>query len=254
MRRRTKRETANRETWRILYNLLSEIVTKQEVTDDLFDSFNEFYEFLVEENEKYNLTSLKDERSIIIKHFVDCLLPLSLGKLYQVEKFKAADVGSGAGFPGLLHAALYKQDYFTLIDATQKRCNFLTRSMEIFKLSNVVVIWGRSEDIAHQNQHRERYDYAMARALAPLPVLLELSIPLLKVEGELLAYKGPNIRKEIEQCEKGFKELHCEIKEVMEYELPEFNEMRTLVKIKKLAPTPDKYPRTAGTPARRPLK
>ncbi|GAB4313047.1 MAG: 16S rRNA (guanine(527)-N(7))-methyltransferase RsmG [Candidatus Sumerlaeia bacterium] len=254
MRRRTRKEIQIRDSWRVLQTLLLDMSGGDEsaagaVLDVLFD----FDAFLQSENRKFNLTSIRDARTAVIKHFVDSLLPLQLFDIIPNEKSSVADVGSGAGFPGLPLAAVRPAVYWTLVDATKKRCNFLTKAVEQLGLRNTVVLWTRSEDLGRHPQHRERYDAAVARAVAPLPVLLELATPLLRVGGRLFAWKGPGIETEIETSAPALQALGCGIETVHRYTLPELQEPRTLAVIVKTAPTPDKYPRPAGAPSRRPL-
>ena len=198
---------------------------------------------------RFNLTAVNDEEAAE-KHYRDCLA--ARGVLADLpEGTRVLDLGSGAGFPGLVLAAVFPALSFTLLDATAKKCDFLRDSAAVMGLSNAEVLCGRAEDVG-RGDLRESFDLVTARAVASLRELIELALPLLKAGGSLLAYKGANYQTEIDEAARALSELCGEVRSVTEYALAG-GDRRALVTVRKLAPAPDKYPRRPGMPHKRPL-
>ena len=203
-----------------------------------------------EASSRFNLTAVLDDADAAHKHYWDCLA--ARDELRALAPGSTVlDLGSGAGFPGLVLAAVCPELKFYLLDATAKKCDFLATTAAEMGLDNVEVICGRAED-AGRGELRERVDLVTARAVAPLRELVELALPLLKTGGRLLAMKGSGFRQEIEEAAHALSELKAQAAECREYSLPT-GDGRCLLLIEKLAPTGDKYPRRPGLPHKRPL-
>lgn len=206
-------------------------------------------ELLLEWNEKINLTAIVEPHDIILKHFVD-----SLTVCKELEKNKTlADIGTGAGFPGIPVKILRPDLDITLIDSLNKRVNFLTMVIETLKLEKIVALHGRIEDFGKNKKYREKFDYVTSRAVANLSTLSEYMIPLAKIGGKCICMKGSNIDEELKNAEKAIKILGGKIEKVDTFLLPDTDMGRNIILIKKEKATPNKYPRKAGTPAKEPI-
>lgn len=207
-------------------------------------------------NERMNLTAITEPREMVIKHALDAasgMAAVGLGPGQQV-----IDVGTGAGFPGVVWKCLEPGIDLTLVESLQKRCRFLEEVGEsvvgpLAGRGGYRVVWGRAEDVGRQPEHRERYDVVTARAVAELRVLAEYCLPFARVGGRFLAMKGPAVGDEIRAAEAAIAKLGGELEEVRELDLPEGGGRRSLVLIRKVKPTPAAYPRRAGVPAKSPL-
>ena len=197
----------------------------------------EYYNLLVEENKKYNLTSITNKEDVYLKHFYDSL---TISKIIKLDNQSICDVGTGAGFPGLVLKIAYPNTHITLLDSTLKKCNFLKMVIDKLNLKNIEVVNDRAEIYAHNN--RGVFDIVTSRAVAPLKHLLEYSIPLLKVNGLFISMKG-NIAKEIINIDNYEKKLSIELINKIEFKLPKENSIRTLIKYKKTTKTNKIYPR-----------
>ena len=200
-------------------------------------------------NRKMNLTAITDPQQVRQKHFLDslsCLLAL------PEKPGKVVDVGSGAGFPGLVLRIVRPDMQLTLVDSVAKKTGFLSHIVQVLGLDDVAVFTARAEALGQDPAHRQSYDWALARALAPMPVLAEYLLPLVRVGGSLLAQKGADAVLEVQQAGAALAELGGELEQVMPVGLPG-GEEHYLVRIKKVKPTPDKYPRREGIPTKRPL-
>lgn len=216
------------------------------LTDAMLKQFRDYIALLQEWNEKMNLTAITDPEEIYEKHFLDCLTPLAYAGLHG----QIADIGSGAGFPGLVFAIARPDLDITLIEPLGKRCTFLREAVRVLGLSNVTVINERAED--HAAQHREAYDGVTARAVASLPVLSELCVPLARVGGIFAAMKGSQGEDEKTQAAHALEVLGIGKTEVIRLNLPSAGE-RTLVICTKTKETPRKYPRNYGQIHKHPL-
>lgn len=204
--------------------------------DPILSMFYKYEEILISMNEQFNLTRILKHEEVLEKHFVDSLFCL---KYVDLNGKKIVDLGSGAGFPGLALAIIEKNSSFTLIESSKKKCMFLNKVIQELGLHNVKVLNTRIEEI----DTKEAYDYALARALTRLNELLELAIPLLKVNGHLIAYKNYDNEEEINNSKRALKILKCSITDNYKYSLPSFMDLRSLIFIKKMQKTPYKYPR-----------
>lgn len=202
--------------------------------------FNAFCEFLLQENKKYNLTAIRNEDGVFLKHFADSLI----GAEYFKINSEVLEIGSGAGFPSVPLKINEPSLNFTLIEATGKKCEFLKKAGEILEFDNFNVLCGRAEDIAKKSDMREKYDIVTARAVAELNVLLELSAAFLKIGGVAVFYKNYS-KSEIYFAKNALKELGCSIESVKKYVLngDEKQSERAIIVIKKQKQTPEKYPR-----------
>ncbi|MBQ9315059.1 MAG: 16S rRNA (guanine(527)-N(7))-methyltransferase RsmG [Clostridia bacterium] len=228
-------------------NLASEL--KIELTDEQINRFFKYKKLLVETNKYMNLTTITEDRDIILKHFIDSL---TINQYIENEK-KLIDVGTGAGFPGVPIKIIRDDVEITLLDSLNKRLNFLNTVIDELKLKKINTIHGRAEDVAHFNEYREQFDYVTARAVANLATLSELCIPFLKVGGIFICMKA-NIEEEIENAKNAVKILGAEIIAIDQCILPESNIERNIILIKKVKNTLSNYPRKAGLPAKFPLK
>ena len=207
-------------------------------------------ELLLEWNEKINLTAITDENDIVLKHFVDSLTI----KKYISENEKIIDIGTGAGFPGIPLAIMNKYNEITLMDSLNKRIVFLNDVIDKLKLNNVKAIHSRAEELARNKNHREKYDVAVSRAVANLSTLVEYMLPFVRIGGKCICMKGPNIEEELKNAKKAIKELGGEVIKIENFKLPESDNERNIVIIKKIRETSSKYPRKSGTPSKEPIK
>jgi 16S rRNA (guanine527-N7)-methyltransferase len=198
-------------------------------------------------NEKFNLTAIKNEEEFIEKMIFDSALAISN---ISLKDKKCIDVGTGAGFPGLVLAILENEAKFTLLDSTNKKIEHI-RGFAALENLNLDLVSDRAELFARKNI--EKYDFAFARAVASLNVLLEIISPILKVGGTFVALKGPGIDKELLDSKNALKILGLEVEKSFNYVLPESKEERNIVLIKKIKTTPNKYPREYAAIKKRPL-
>ncbi len=206
---------------------------------------------LLEWNQKFNLTAIRDVEGIRSKHFLDSL-SCSLAWKEQIPR-RLIDVGTGAGFPGLVLKLLYPNLKLTLVESVGKKANFCTHMLQMLELENVEVLSARAEDIGQDPAHRQKYDWAVARAVAAMPVLLEYLLPLVRVGGGVLAQKGESGPAEVNLAEKSLKILGGRMRQLVKVELPGVADERFLVVIDKVSATPPGYPRKPGQPAKKPL-
>ncbi len=211
---------------------------------------------LLDYNQHTNLTAIRDPLDVEIKLFADSLTLLPLIQAEMLSEGREAatviDIGTGAGFPGLPLAIANPAIQVTLVDATRKKVDFIQHVAESLNLTNVVPIHARSEEIARQDSHRERYDIITARALASLPALVELCLPLIRVGGLALLTKGRNIDDEVKSASNALKTIGGDLFDIWQPDVMEL-ENTSIVKIRKFKPTPDEYPRSTGIPSRNPL-
>lgn len=207
------------------------------LTNEQLSKLEKYYEILVEENQKYNLTAITNKEEVYLKHFYDSL---TISKIVKLNDQELCDIGTGAGFPGIVLKIAYPNLKVTLVEATEKKCNFLKLVIEKLNLKDIHLINERAE--IYSKEVREKYDIVTSRAVAPLKHLLEYSIPLVKVNGLYIAMKSDitNEIKEISTYEQKLK-----IKEVkrISFSLPIENSLRTLIMYHKSEKTNPKYPR-----------
>lgn len=216
-----------------------------ELSQDKADKLLKLYEFLVEYNQNVNLTAITDFKEVVVKHFIDSVLPFSMIDIKENSSF--IDVGTGAGFPSIPLMIVRPNLKGTLLEALNKRCVFLEKACE---LTGVVakVIHGRAEDYAKEK--REAFDFATARAVAAMPVLCEYCIPYVKTGGRFIALKSVNEDETL--CEKAVKVLGGKIAEIKDYTITNGDSRRLFI-IDKVSQTPTKYPRNPSMIKKKPL-
>ncbi|MCD5397620.1 16S rRNA (guanine(527)-N(7))-methyltransferase RsmG [candidate division NPL-UPA2 bacterium] len=208
-------------------------------------------EMIREGNKKINLTATSDYRQLLLKHFIDSLACIPL--LPARPQIRLIDVGTGAGFPGVA-LKIYRPDTeLALLDSSRKKCAFLKHLTKKLGLNKARVLDGRAEDYGREPEHRESYHVAVSRAVAHLRVLLEYSLPFLRLGGLFICQKGPKGEDEIGEAREALKILGGELSGIKAITLPEVKEKRLLISITKSKLTPIKYPRLPGRPKKRPL-
>ena len=219
--------------------------------DDLqCEKFDKYMNLLIEWNKNINLTAITDKDDIILKHFVDSI---SIHK-YISNNDKIIDVGTGAGFPGIPLKIYNDTLDVTLLDSLNKRVIFLNNVIDELRLSKIKAIHGRAEEVARNVDYREKYDKAVSRAVANLSTLLEYVLPFIKVGGEFICMKGPNIREELKNAKIALKELGGEIKKIDNFKLGNSENERNILVIKKIKKINSKYHRKPGIHAKLPIK
>ncbi len=219
-----------------------------EITETQQEQLNKYYELLVEYNKVMNLTGITEKEQVYLKHFYDSLTLIKV--IDPTTEETLCDVGTGAGFPGLVIKIVFPNLKVTLVDSLNKRIEFLKTVIRELNLKDIEAIHERAEDFAKEN--REKYDIVTSRAVAPLNILLEYNIPLLKEQKYFIAYKG-NISQELEESKKALKELSSTIEKIEEFKLPKEESNRTLILIKKEKQTNKKYPRKNAEIKKKPL-
>ena len=207
------------------------------LTDTMLEQLDTYYELLVSENKKYNLTAITDEEQVYLKHFYDSL---ALSKAIELNKQSLCDIGTGAGFPGMVLKIAFPNLNVTLVDATEKKCKFLKMVIDKLKLKSIEVINARAEEYSKEN--REIYDIVTSRAVAPLKHLLEYSIPLVKVDGTYIAMKS-DIETELIGIENYENKLSLYNRKILKFTLPVEESTRTLISFNKSQKTNMIYPR-----------
>lgn len=222
------------------------------LTENMQKQLEMYKNLLLEWNEKINLTAIIDEEEIFVKHFVDCLY---CAKYITKEDKKIIDVGTGAGFPGLVLAIYFPDKEFTLLDALNKRLVFLEDVINKLGLKNVKLVHGRAEEIVRIDNLYENYDIAVSRAVAQLPILLEYISPYIKVNGKCIVMKGDNVDEEIKVSSNALKVLNLKLlrKNLYSYNVKNEEYKRSILEIEKINETPKKYPRNYGKIKKKPL-
>ncbi len=220
------------------------------IGDELAKKLEIYGELLKEWNDKINLTAIKDDEGIAVKHFLDCLLVSKVADFK--DGMKVIDVGTGAGFPGLVIAAAYPNVNVTLLDSTGKKLKAVENMAEEMGVKNVKIVHSRAEDAGKNSEFREKYDFATARAVAELRVLLEYTLPFVKKGGSFLSLKAAIAKEEIEGATKSLQTLGGTVEEVNEFTLPG-GDKRVIINIKKISQTSPKYPRPSAQIAKKPL-
>ena len=219
-----------------------------EPTEEQLEQLNKYYELLIEYNKVMNLTGITEKDQVYLKHFYDSLTIIKVIDLKEEETL--CDIGTGAGFPGIVLKILFPNLKITLIDSLNKRIEFLKIVIKELNLKDIEAIHARAEEYAINNI--EKFDVVTSRAVAPLNILLELSIPLLKINKNFISYKG-NISREIIESENTLKKLESKIEKIAQFELPKEKSNRTIIKIKKENKTNKKYPRKFSEIKKKPL-
>jgi 16S rRNA (guanine527-N7)-methyltransferase len=212
----------------------------------------QYEQVLLEWNEKFNLTAIRDSEGVQLKHFLDSLSCTLAWR--GVAPTRLIDIGTGAGFPGLVLKILYPGMRLTLVDSVGKKVEFCRHVTEILDLEHVELVTGRAEELGQNPAYRERFDWAVARAVAGLPVLAEYLLPLVKVGGGMLAQKGESGPAEAQAAEKALRILGGHLRKLEKVTLPGVADERYLVIVDKKSATPSQYPRRVGIPAKKPLE
>ena len=221
------------------------------LSDGQVDQFNRYYELLVKKNEVMNLTAITDYHEVCLKHFADSI---SLSQYFDMSSVDSLiDVGTGAGFPGLVLKIIFPEISVVLVDSLNKRVRFLNDVISELNLTGVSAIHGRAEDLAHNISYREKFDLVVARAVTNMSSLSEYCIPFVKIGGIFAAYKASECDDEVSDSYNAIRILGGAFAEVKECKLPESDIVRKFVLIKKLNFTPIGYPRKAGLPTKEPL-
>ncbi|MBN2257306.1 MAG: 16S rRNA (guanine(527)-N(7))-methyltransferase RsmG [Anaerolineaceae bacterium] len=207
---------------------------------------------LLEWNRRHNLTALRERKTIRTKHFLDsftCLLAMR-----DFPPGRLIDIGTGAGFPGIPLKILYPQCSLTLVESVAKKADFCRHIVNHLQLEAVEVLCERAEEVGQEERHRQQYDWAVARAVARLPVLMEYLLPLVRIGGKALAQKGEDALSEAHNADHAIHILGGRIKQLIPISLPGVVDERSLILVDKVAATPDRYPRRVGIPSKNPIQ
>ncbi|SMB87552.1 16S rRNA m(7)G-527 methyltransferase [Desulfonispora thiosulfatigenes DSM 11270] len=232
---------------------LKRILTEEQIefTGENIIKLTTFMDLLQEWNKKMNLTAIESDEEIMYKHFLDSLLCLKVWDKWENKKI--IDIGTGAGFPGIPLKIFEDSIKIDLLDSLNKRLVFLENVIENLSLTNVNVIHGRAEDYGKDIDYRQGYDLVLARAVANLPILLEFCLPFVKVGGHFIALKGPEVQEELTNSEKALETLGGKYVDSKSFSLMNGQHQRNIMIFEKIFDTPDKYPRKAGIPKKRPI-
>jgi 16S rRNA (guanine527-N7)-methyltransferase len=222
-----------------------------DLSEEQIAAFSRYSKLLIEWNQKFNLTAIKEEKEILIKHFLDSLTCFKI--LPRSGAYSLIDLGTGAGFPGIPLKIINPAIQLVLADSVRKKADFCQVVVQELNLSGVRVVHARAEDLGQEKEFREKFDWTAARAVAVLPVLAEYLLPLTRVGGKALVMKGAEIQDESHRAESALALLGGRISMLEFVSLPENSGERSLVLIEKVKHTPAAYPRKAGTPAKKPL-
>lgn len=232
-----------------MQQLLKELFEEYSIpyTQDMLERLDIYYNFVIEENKKFNLTAITEKNDFAIKHILDSCLPYNMLPVNA----KIIDVGAGAGFPSIPLKIIRPDLNLTMLDSLNKRVNFLNECVSKLGLTGAVAIHSRAEDFALKN--RESFDIAIARAVASLDTLSEYCLPFVKVGGCFVALKGSSYDEELQKANYAIDVLGGSIKDIQKISLPNTEGQRANIKIQKVKPTPNKYPRGKNLPRLKPL-
>ena len=222
-----------------------------ELPDGALELLNRYYEMLIDTNKVMNLTTITEYSEVVIKHFADSA---AIGCITDMNgNIDVIDVGTGAGFPGIVLKIVYPQLSVVLLDSLNKRVNFLKNVITELGLKDISAIHGRAEDIARNKDYREKFDLCVSRAVANMSSLSEYCLPFVKVGGRFIPYKADGCDEEVKTASKAVNTLGGKIRKIESYVIPDTDICRKFVVIDKLRNTSAKYPRKAGLPTKEPL-
>ncbi|GAB6927969.1 16S rRNA (guanine(527)-N(7))-methyltransferase RsmG [Paenibacillus sp. JCM 10914] len=221
------------------------------INEQQLHQFENYYKALVEWNEKMNLTGITEREQVYTKHFYDSISLAFFVDMMSVGKL--ADIGSGAGFPGIPLKICFPHIKLTIIDSLNKRITFLKHVVDTLGLDSVELMHGRAEEVARKHGYRDGFDLVTARAVARMAVLNEFCLPFTKVGGQFAAMKGSDPAEEVKEASRSLKEFRGKLNKIHSFSLPVEESDRHIVVIDKTGPTPSKYPRKAGTAAKTPI-
>lgn len=228
------------------------------VNDETINKLYIYYSMVVEKNRVMNLTAITEEDEFIVKHIVDSLSIAKCEEFIKLislkDKPSLIDVGTGAGFPGVVLKLVYPELKITLFDSLKKRLNFLDEVINELGLEDISTLHGRAEDCGHDKRYRESFDFTVSRAVANMSSLSEYCLPFVKKEGYFIAYKSGDSVSEILDAKHAIKLLGGNIESETKLVLPGSDIERNLIAVKKVKTTPAQYPRKAGTPTKDPIK
>ncbi|HZD56177.1 MAG TPA: 16S rRNA (guanine(527)-N(7))-methyltransferase RsmG [Anaerolineales bacterium] len=222
-----------------------------QLTNSQLQNFKRYEQELISWNKQINLTAIDHPSKIRIKHFLDSLTCLLLMRDTSMER--VVDVGTGAGFPGLPLKIVYPPMRLTLVESVGKKASFCQHIVEVLGLEGVEILQERAEAVGVMAGHRQQYDWALARAVAVMPILAEYLLPLVHIGGHALAMKGESAPAEAHAAEHAIRLLGGHFSQLVRVTLPGVEDERYLVTVDKIAATPDRYPRRVGIPSKRPL-
>lgn len=219
--------------------------------DEQRKAFQKYYDLLIEWNSFMNLTAITEPDEVCVKHFLDSV---SLCKAIDCDReIELIDIGTGAGFPSIPLKIMFPKLKITMLDSLGKRVRFLDEVIGILNLKGITAVHSRAEDLSVKNEYRERFDICVSRAVANLSTLSEYCLPYVKIGGFFVSYKSEKVAEEVKSAQNAVKILGGEISRQVEFTLPCSGIYRNLFMIKKVKPTPKKYPRRAGVPSKEPL-
>jgi 16S rRNA (guanine527-N7)-methyltransferase len=219
------------------------------VSDSVIPAFGKYFRFLTEHAQNYNLTAITEAQEVANLHFLDSLALLNV---IDFEKMNVIDIGSGAGFPGIPLKMVCPSIDLTLLDATSKRVDFLSKLCDTLDIS-AHCIHARAEEASHNSDMREQYDIVTSRAVARLNILCELCLPFVRVNGYFLAMKGVDSVIEVENSQSAIETLGAIVEKTVDYAIPGTEVIHRVVVIRKTSPTPEKYPRRFAKMQKMPL-
>ena len=232
---------------------LEELLLKNNfnIDEEILNKFEKYREQLIKTNKNLNLTSITEEVEVNYKHFLDSILPLNYIDIK--ENSSLIDIGTGAGLPGLPIKFIRPDMNILLMDSLNKRINFLNSVINNLHLKNIDAIHGRAEEMGRNIKYREKFDYSISRAVSRLNTLVEYTLPFVKVGGYFIGMKGPTGEEEYKEAKKAIEILGGRLEKIVNYKLDYEDSERVLIIIKKIKPTPSKYPRAGGKPKSKPL-
>lgn len=225
-----------------------------ELTRHQLDQFETYYRELADWNQRMNLTSITRYEEVQVKHFLDSLTLVLAVAVGRIPGFTVIDVGAGAGLPGVPLKIAFPDIALTLLDSVGKKTRFLQHLVQTLGLGEVAIHTGRAEELARRPELREGFDLALARGVSRLPALLEYTLPFCKIGGRLVAWKHGGIQQELTDAAAAINALGGRLDSVYPVTITGLTDDRVLVAVDKVKPTPDRYPRRAGVPARQPIR